>query len=72
MLDDDHGVTLVNQLLKDPEKDLDVFEMQAGRGFVQYVQGVSCGLTEQFGGKLHPLALPSREGYGALAEMDIS
>ena len=42
VFDDDYRVPLVDQFMQDFEKLADIFEMQAGRGFIQDVKGSPC------------------------------
>ena len=72
MLDDDDGVATVDEFLEHVDQDADVFEMQAGGGLVENVEGLSGVALREFGGQLHSLALSAREGGGWLSQLDIA
>ena len=57
MLNDDDGVAAVNEFLENTEKNLDVFGVETGGGFVEDVESLSCGFLGEFGGKFHALTL---------------
>src|SRR5688572_17556181 len=55
VLDDDHGVPLVHQLMQHFEKLSHIFEMQASGRFVQDVEGAAGRAARQLLGQLHAL-----------------
>src|SRR3546814_43206 len=57
MLDHHHGIALFHQRVEHLQQLADVFEVEAGGGFVQYVERVAGGAAAEFLGKLHPLRL---------------
>ena len=57
VLDDDHGVALVDQRVQHAEQLGDVLEVQAGRGLVEDVDRPAGRALLQFGGELDPLRL---------------
>ena len=57
VLNDDDGVAAVNEFLEDTEKDLDVFGVETGGGFVKDVESLSCGFLGEFCRKFHALTL---------------
>ena len=71
MLDDDHGVALVDQSLKHPEQLADVLEVQPGGRFIQDVDGPAGGATLQLGGELDALGLTAGERGGRLAQAHV-
>ncbi len=46
--------------------------MQAGRGFIEHVEGVTRRTARQFGGELHALGFAPRERGGGLAESHVT
>ena len=64
MLDDDHGIALVDQSLKHPEQLADVLEVQPGGRFIQDVDGPAGGAALQLGGELDALGLTAGKSGG--------
>ena len=48
MLDDDHGISLIHQLLENLEKHLYIIKMQTSRRFIKDVQGISGTAFREF------------------------
>src|SRR3989441_6460484 len=71
VLDDDHGIALVHELVEDFQEPSDVGEVQPRGGLVQDVERPARGAPAQLGGELDPLGLASRQGGCGLAETDI-
>ena len=61
MVNQDHGVTVRDQVVHDPVQTDDVGRVQSDGGFVQDIQD-SCGAVSDSPGKLHPLALSGGQG----------
>ena len=57
VLDDEHGVALVDQSVQHVQQPTDVFEVQTGCWFVEDIEGVPGGSTREFGRELHSLGL---------------
>ena len=57
VLNDDDGIAAVNEFLEDTEKNLDVFGVETGGGFVEDVESLSCGFLGEFCRKFHALTL---------------
>ena len=72
MLDDDDRIALIHQTIQHIHQHADVFEVKPGGRFVEDIDGLSRVTLGKFGGQLHTLAFPSRQGGGRLAELDIS
>src|SRR5690606_33839707 len=73
VFDHDHGMSLVDELVKGFEQFFDVVEMQAGGGFVKDEQGLLLRVPlDQEGGQLDPLGLAARKGGGGLSQGDIA
>ncbi len=72
VLDDDHRITAVDQLLQHAEQLLDVVAMQPGRRLVQYVERLAGGALAELLGELDALRLAARERRRRLAEMDVA
>ena len=71
MLDDDHGIALLHELVEDLQEPSDVGEVQPRRGLVQDVERPARGAATQLGGELDPLGLAPRQGGRGLAEANI-
>src|SRR5580704_16931226 len=71
VLDDDDGVAAVDEPAQDAQQFADVFEVQAGGGLVQDVDGPAGGAALQFGGQLDPLCFAAGQGGRGLAEADV-
>ena len=71
MLDDDDGVALVHEGVQHGEQVGDVFEVQAGRGFVQHVHGPARAALAQLAPQLDALRLATRQRGRGLAQLDI-
>ena len=72
VLDDNDGVAGVDQSVEDFEEFADVFEMQAGGGLIQDVEGAAGGAFGEFLGEFDALGFAAGEGGGLLAEMDVA
>ena len=72
VLDDDDGVSPVDQPLKLRHQLLDVRRVEPRGGFVQDVQAVAVLGTLQLGGQLDALGFTARELDGRLAEAQIA
>ena len=72
MFDDDDGVALFDQGVEDLEEFSDVFEVEAGGGFVEDVDGAAGGTFGEFLGELDALRLAAGEGCRLLAELDVA
>src|SRR3546814_1581035 len=72
MFDYDHAVALLHQGVEDFEEFADILEMEAGGGFVQYVERVAGGSTAEFLGQLHALGFAAGEGRCLLPDLDIA
>src|SRR5581483_10593886 len=72
VLDDEHGVALVDETAQDGQKFADVLEMQACRGLVEDVDRVGRGLLGQLAGQLHTLRLATGQRWSGLAEPDVA
>ena len=66
VLDDDHGVALVDQSLEHRQQLADVFEMQTGGRLVEDVDGPPGGAALELGGELDALGLTTGERGGRL------
>ena len=71
MLDHDHRVAAVHQLLEHGEQRLHVGERKAGRRLVEDVDGAAGRAPREFGRKLHPLRLAAGDRGRGLPEADI-
>jgi hypothetical protein len=72
VLDDHHGVAVVDQLVKHLEQLLGVLEVQAGGRFVEDVERAAGGALRQLLGELHPLRLAAGQGRRLLADVDVA
>ena len=72
MLDHQHGVARVHEALEHGEQLAHVLEVQAGRGLVEYVEGLARLAFLQLAGQLYPLRLAARQRRGRLPELDIT
>ena len=72
VLDDDDCVALVDQGLKDTEEFANVFEVQAGGGFIEYVDGAARRALLQFAGELHTLRLSPGQRWCRLSHPHVS
>ena len=72
VLDHEDGVPAIDQGVQDLEEHAHVLEVQAGRRFVQDVEGAAGVPLGEFGRELHALRLATGEGGRALAEVDVA
>ena len=72
MFDYDYCISLIHKFLQYVHQYLDVLGVQTCGGLVEYVESVPGRASEQFRGKFHPLAFPTRKCHGRLAEADIA
>ena len=72
VLDDDHGVALVDQPLQHLEQLVDVGEVQAGGGLVEDVERLAGGDLAELGGELDALGLAAGQRRRRLAELDVA
>ena len=72
MLDDDHGISLVDQATQDRQQAPHVLEVQAGGRLVEDVDGVAGRPLRQFGRQLDPLCLAPGERRCRLTEPDVT
>ncbi len=72
MLDDDHGVSRIDESLKLLHQLRHVRRMKTRRWLVEHIQRLATLRTLQFGGKLDPLRFAARKFRGRLSEPDIS
>ena len=72
MLDHDHAVALFDQGVEDFEQFADVFEVEAGGGLVQYVEGLAGGSAGEFLGEFDALGFAAGEGGGLLADLYVA
>src|SRR5213594_3685092 len=71
VLDDHHGVAVLDQPVQHLEQLLDVREVQPRRRLVEDIEGAAGRPARQLGGELHALRLAARERGGRLAEPDV-
>src|SRR5215510_6925197 len=71
VLDDHHGVALIDELVQHLEQSPDVREVQPRGGLIEDVQGAAGGATRELGGELHPLRLSARQRGRRLPEADV-
>lgn len=57
MFNDHYGIALVAQAVKYLQQEFDVVKMQAGRRFIEYVQGPARVALGKLQGQLYPLCL---------------
>ena len=72
VLDDDHGVALVDESAEDLEQAPHVLEVESGGRLVEDVDGAPVGAALQLGRELDALRLAAGEGRGRLAEPDVA
>ena len=72
MLDDQHGVALIDESLQHGEQPPDVVEVEAGRRLVEQVDRVTGGTLRQLGRQLHALRLATGERRRGLSETDVA
>src|SRR3989338_5413771 len=71
VLDDEHGVALVHELLQNTEETVDVGEVKPGGRFIQDVKSAPCRTLGKLSGKFHALRFPSGKRRRGLAKLDI-
>ena len=71
MLDDEHGVALVDQTAQHGEQAVDVLEVQPRGGLVEQVHGVPRGALGQLRRQFHALGLAPRESRCALTQPNV-
>src|SRR5690606_22748673 len=71
VFDHQDGAARVHQPAQHAQQHLDVVEVQAGGGLVQYVQGAFRAAPGQLLRQLDALRLAARQGGGALAQADV-
>ena len=67
VLDHDHGVALLHEIVEHLDQFLRIVEVEAGRRLVQEVEGPAGRPLRELAGELDPLRLAAREGGRALA-----
>src|SRR5450759_4246574 len=72
VLDDDDGVALVGQRVKDAEQLLDVVEVEPGRRLVEKIESASRRALGELGGQIDPMSLAARKCRRRLSERDVS
>ncbi len=72
VLDHEHRVARVDEPLQHVEQPAHVFEVQAGGGLVEDVDGVAGRALAQLGRQLHPLRLTTRQRRRGLAEPHVA
>ena len=72
VFDDDDGVAGVDEFLQDLEQFVNVGEVEAGRWFVEDVDGLARRAFAQFFGELDALGLAARERGRRLADLDVA
>ena len=72
VLDDQHGVALVDQLVQHLEQLAHILEVQAGGRLVQDVERVAGGAAAQLLAQLDALRLAAGERGGRLAQLDVA
>ena len=55
VLNDQHGVALVDKTAQHREQAADIFKVQTGRRFIEQINGVTGGALREFGRQLHSL-----------------
>ena len=71
MLDDDHSIVGIEQVLEHGEQFFYVFEVQTGGGFIEHVHGVPRGALGELSRQLDSLGLPSGERGRRLPQVQI-
>ena len=71
VLDDQHRVAGVDEIVQHLQQQLDVGEVQAGRRLVEQVERPAGAFLDQFAGELHPLGLAAGERGRRLAEFHV-
>ena len=71
MLINNHGIALVDEILKDLEEFPDIFKMQTCRGLIQNIERFAGRALGQFLGEFDPLGLTARQRWRLLANLDI-
>ena len=71
VLDDEHGVAGVDEVVQHLQQQLDVGEVQAGGRLVQQVERPAGAPLDQFAGQLDPLGLAAGERGRGLAELHV-
>ena len=72
VLDDEEAGAFFDELFEGVEEAGDVVEMEAGRGFVEQVQGAFVGGLGEMGGEFDALGFAAGEGGGGLAETEVA
>ena len=72
MLNDEHGVALVDKTAQHREQTADIFKVQTRRRFIEQVDGVTGGPLRKFSRQLHSLGLTTRQRRRRLAEPNIT
>jgi hypothetical protein len=72
VLDDDYRISLAGQGLQNLQELFYIIEVKAGGRLVQNVDRSSRGSAVQLPGELDSLSLATRQGHGALSDLDIA
>src|SRR6266702_8282251 len=72
VLDDEHGISEVDQALKNVEKFSHVVEMQAGGGLIEDVERAAGLALGKFAGQFDALGFAAGKRGGGLAERDVA
>src|SRR5262245_41936867 len=72
VLDNEHRVTALHQPGQDLEQTLNIGKVQAGRGFIQNVQGPTRAAPAELTAEFDALRLTARQRRGRLPQADIT
>ena len=72
VLNDHHGVALLNEFVEDVDEHLNVLEVKAGGGLVEDVKGVARSNASQFGGQFDALSFAATERGALLAQRNVA
>ena len=72
MLDDDHGVALIDQRMQHFQQFAHIVEMQAGGRFIENIKRLARRAAREFLGQLDALRLAARQGRRRLPDLDIA
>ena len=72
MLNDEHGVALIDKTAQHREQTADIFKVQTGRRFIEQINSMTSGTLCEFSRQLHSLGFTTRQRRSRLTEPNIT
>jgi len=72
VLDDEDGMSFIDEAVEDGDEFFDILEVEAGRGLIQDVEGSQGGFDNEVADEFEPLNLSAGQGVERLAEGEVA